>query len=47
MVAIDGHFAADPTDRSRPLVTSTAEFAVLLVRQALEEGLVAAAPVLG
>ncbi|MFD5922680.1 hypothetical protein ACFVYP_38975 [Kitasatospora sp. NPDC058201] len=48
-LVVDGRFVADPTDRSRPLVTSTAEFAVLLVCQALEEGLVDAdaAPVPG
>ncbi|MEV7189717.1 hypothetical protein [Kitasatospora sp. NPDC093102] len=46
---IEGRFVADPADRSRPLVTSTAELAVLLVRQALEGGLIDAdaAPVLG
>ncbi|MFE2728620.1 hypothetical protein [Kitasatospora sp. NPDC059327] len=51
-LVVEGRFVADPADpadRSRPLVTSTAELAVLLVRQALEEGLIDAdaAPVLG
>ncbi|WP_188308094.1 hypothetical protein [Streptomyces sp. CBMA123] len=47
-LVVDGRFVAGPADRSRPLVTSTAELAVLRVRQALEEGLIDAdaAPVL-
>ncbi|MFB7668350.1 hypothetical protein ACFC1R_31265 [Kitasatospora sp. NPDC056138] len=48
-LVIDGRFVAGPADRSRPLVASTAELAALLVRQALEEGLIDAdaAPALG
>ncbi|MEU9617362.1 hypothetical protein AB0D56_38535 [Streptomyces sp. NPDC048209] len=48
-MVIEGRFVAGPADRSRPLVTSTAELAALLVRQALVEGLIDAdtAPVLG
>jgi hypothetical protein len=39
-VVIEGSFVAGPADRTRPLVTRTAELAALLVRQALEEGLI-------
>ncbi|MGW7582727.1 hypothetical protein ACWGKU_28740 [Kitasatospora sp. NPDC054768] len=49
VVVIEGAFVAGPADRSRPLVTRTAELAALLVRQALDQGLLDAdtAPVLG
>ncbi|MFG2910872.1 hypothetical protein ACGF13_38230 [Kitasatospora sp. NPDC048286] len=49
VVVIEGAFVAGPADRSRPLVTRTADLAALLVRQALVEGLIDgdAAPVLG
>ncbi|MEU4118902.1 hypothetical protein AB0F71_30970 [Kitasatospora sp. NPDC028055] len=49
VVVIEGAFVAGPADRSRPLVTRTAELAALTVRQALVEGLIDGdtAPVLG